>query len=181
MVPYFRRLKFAFRTFFSILDHSRVPDDVAEELSAGRVAKEEARPAAPAVPVEASQPDSDRALQMLALLQRDGRLIDFLMEDLGGYSDAQIGAAVRDVHAGCRKAIERYVALRPVIDEEEGRPVTIDRGADPASVKVVGNVPGSPPFRGVLRHRGWDAARVDLPPLAPAGRTIVAPAEVEVS
>ena len=178
MVPYFRRLKFAFRTFFSILDHSRVPDDVVAALSG---AKEDATMTSAAPPVPASQPDSDRALQMLALLQRDGRLIDFLMEDVSAYSDAQIGAAVRDVHAGCRTVIERYVSLRPVIDEEEGRPVTIDRGADPATVKVVGNVPGSPPFRGVLRHRGWDAARVDLPPLAPAGRSIVAPAEVEVS
>jgi hypothetical protein len=177
MVPYFRRLKFAFRTFFSILDHSRVPDDVAEALSAAKDTKMKSVPA----PAPAAQPDSDRALQMLALLQRDGRLIDFLMEDVTAYSDAQIGAAARDVHAGCRNVIERYVSLRPVIDVEEGRPVTIDRGADPATVKVVGNVPGSPPFRGVLRHRGWDAARVDLPTLAPAGRSIVAPAEVEVS
>jgi hypothetical protein len=153
MVPYFRRLKFAFRTFFSILDHSRIP----------------------------AVDSSDRALQMLSLLQRDGRLIDFLMEDLSAYSDAQIGAAVRDVHAGCRKAVERYVSLQPVIDEEEGRPVTIDRGTDPAAVKVVGNVAGSPPIRGVLRHRGWGATRVELPPLASTGRTIIAPAEVEVS
>jgi Domain of unknown function (DUF2760) len=68
-----------------------------------------------------------------------------------------------------------------VLEDEEGRPVTIDRGADPASVKVVGSVAGAPPYRGVLRHRGWQATRVDLPPLPSAGRTILAPAEVEIS
>ena len=178
MVPYGRRLKYAFRTFFSILDHSRIPEDVVEAMvkKEERVAEKEEAAAAPAV--DASH---DRALQMLALLQRDGRLVDFLMEDLTPYSDVQIGAAVRDVHAGSRKALERYVSLAPVIDDEEGRPVTIDRGTDPARIKVVGNVASTPPLTGVLRHRGWDATRVDLPPLPSAGRSVVAPAEVEVS
>ena len=185
MVPYGRRLKYAFRTFFSILDHSRIPDDVVEAMvrkkegsesgaeREGKTAEEAAPPA-----VDASM---DRALQMLALLQRDGRLVDFLMEDLAAYSDGQIGAAVRDVHSGSRKALERYVSLEPVIDDDEGRPVTIDRGTDPARIKVVGNVAGTPPLTGVLRHRGWDATRVELPPLPSAGRSVVAPAEVEIS
>jgi hypothetical protein len=174
MIPYGRRLKFAFRTFFSILDHSRIPDDVASALGMSTPEREEAP--APVVPES-----TDRALQMLAILQRDGRLVDFLMEDLGAYQDAQIGAAARDVHAGCRKALTRYVALESVLDDEEGQTVTVDRAADPSSVKVVGSVAGAPPYRGVLRHRGWRATRVDLPPLAAAGRTILAPAEVEVS
>src|SRR5207253_6846543 len=36
------------------------------------------------------------AVQLLAILQREGRLLDFLQEDVDGYADAQIGAAVRD-------------------------------------------------------------------------------------
>ena len=172
MIPYGRRLKYAFRTFFSILDYSRIPDDVVDAM-----VKKESQAPEPVPPPESS----DRALQVLALLQRDGRLIDFLMEDLTSYPDAQIGAAVRDVHAGCRESINRYLSLEPVIDDEEGRPVTVDRGMDPARVKVVGNVAGTPPFNGVLRHRGWDATRIDLPPLASSGRNIIAPAEVEVS
>jgi hypothetical protein len=176
MIPYFRRWKFALRTFFSILDHSRIPGDVADALQAGQ---EPAAPAPSAPPPPADS--SDRALQMLALLQRDGRLIDFLMEDLSAYSDAQIGAAVRDVHGGCRTAVDRYLSLVPVIGDEEGRQVTVDRGSDPASVKVVGNVAGAPPFQGVLRHRGWLATRIDLPPLPSTGRSVLAPAEVEVS
>lgn len=172
MISYGRRLKFAFRTFFSILDHSRIPDDVLEALT------ERPQPA----PVDRPTGDSsDRAIQILALLQRDGRLIDFLMEDLGAYPDAQVGAATRDVHAGCRKALQRYFTLAPVLDEDEGQIVTVDRDLDPASVKVVGNVAGSPPYRGVLRHRGWETARLELPPLPASGRTVLAPAEVEVS
>lgn len=174
MIPYFRRVKFAFRTFFSILDHSRIPEDVAEAMTAPA-------PAAPAQPLaSAGDVGADRAAQLLALLQRDGRLVDFLMEDLGGYQDAQVGAAVRDVHAGCRQALARYLTLAPVIDDEEGQSIVVDRDADPARIKVVGNIPGQPPYRGVLRHRGWEATRLELPPLPASGRSVVAPAEVEV-
>ena len=174
MVPYGRRLKYAFRTFFSILDRSRIPDDV---LAAFVEPPEPAKP-----PPEPPKRESvARATQMLALLQRDGRLIDFLMEDLAAYPDAQIGAAVRDVHAGCRQALDRYLTLQPVLDDEEGRPVTVERGMDAASIKMVGNVVGQPPFRGVLRHRGWEATRVELPPLPSTGHNILAPAEVEIS
>lgn len=172
MIPYGRRLKYAFRTFFSILDYSRIPQDVVDAM----VKRE------PIAPAPAPAPESsDRALQVLALLQRDGRLIDFLMEDLTAYADAQIGAAVRDVHAGCRESLRRYLTLEPVIDDEEGQQVTVESGMDPARVRVIGNVAGAPPFNGVLRHRGWDATRIELPPLPSAARTVIAPAEVEVS
>lgn len=174
MIPYFRRLTYAFRSFFSILDHSRVPDDVVAALVRAPAARRESAP-----PIAQPEP-ADRATQLLALLQRDGRLLDFLMEDVGAYADAQVGAAVRDVHAGCRAALTRYLSIAPVMDEEEGDAVTVDRGADPARIKVVGNVAGQPPYRGILRHRGWEATRVELPPASSAGRTILAPAEVEV-
>jgi hypothetical protein len=109
MVSYWRRVGFAVRTFFSILDHGRIPEDVAADLGAGRRGGEGAGCGGRA-PAETSH----RAVQMLALLQRDGRLVDFLMEDLSGYQDAQVGAAVRDVHAGCRQALTRYFTLAPV-------------------------------------------------------------------
>ena len=129
------------------------------------------------MPVEAF----DRAVQMLALLQRDGRLIDFLAEDVAPYPDAQLGAAVRSVHDSCRKALERYVKLEPVIVSDEDHPVTVQAGFDPASIKVIGNVVGKPPFRGLLRHRGWRAVEVNLPSLPEgAGRSVVARAEVEI-
>jgi len=115
------------------------------------------------------------------LLQRDGRLIDFITEDIAPYQDAQVGAAARDVHESCRKAIDHYLTLEPVIASEEGHPVTVEPGFDPAAIKLIGNVTGHPPLRGLLRHRGWRVARANLPPLPESdGRTIIAPAEVEI-
>lgn len=176
MISHGKRWKYAFRAFFSLIVHGRIADDI---LAALQPARATASPSAP-TPAPAAAESSDRAVQIMALLQRDGRLVDFLMEDLSAYADAQIGKAVRDVHAGCRESLGRYMTLAPVVNEEEGHQTTIAPGSDPARVKVVGNV-GAPPVRGVLRHRGWEAVRVDLPPLPAAGRTIVAPAEVEVA
>ena len=175
MVPYFRRVTYAFRSFFSILDHSRVPDDVVSALGQAPAGKVEvSRPAAPEVP------PVDRATQLLALLQRDGRLLDFLMEDLAAYGDAQIGAAARDVHAGCRTVVTRYLSISPVVDEEEGQRLTVERGTDPARIKVVGNIAGEPPYTGVVRHRGWRLTRVELPQIPSAVHSVLAPAEIEV-
>lgn len=173
MISYGKRLKYAFRSFFSILDHGRIPDDIVSALVKPQESVATARPA--------TDDGSDRALQVLALLQRDGRLVDFLMEDIALYADAQIGAAVRDVHSGCGQALRRYFTLEPVLDEDEGGAVVVAQGSDPARIKVVGNTTGVPPLRGIVRHRGWEAGKADLPPLPATGRTIVAPAEVEVS
>jgi Domain of unknown function (DUF2760) len=166
------RVKLAFAAFFTILFKGRLP-----------VALQTAAPASPppaaAPPVTGDPPD--RAIQMLALLQRDGRLIDFLMEDLGTYSDTQIGTAVRDVHAGCRRALDHYISLESILDGREGEQTMVAQELDAGAVRLVGNVTGRPPFRGTLLHRGWRTSRVDLPPLGPdAGRRIVAQAEVEV-
>jgi hypothetical protein len=120
-------------------------------------------------------------VQLLALLQRDARLLDFLMEDLTGYADAQIGAAVREVHAGARKALRQYLEVEPVLDGAEDQPVTLP-SIDPSEVKLVGRVTSGAPVRGTLRHRGWRSARVQLPGLPPpAARQVIAPAEVEVA
>jgi len=176
MIPFGKRLALAFSAWFSILGSGELPDDVQAAMVR---APERVAPPAPAPPPPPPDP-GHRATQLLALLQRDGRLVDFLMEDLTAYADAQIGAAVRDVHAGSRQAIERYVTLRPVIDDEEGRPVPLEIPIDAARVKVVGSGAATPQ-RGVLRHRGWEAVSLNLPPLPPTGLSIVAPAEVEVA
>jgi hypothetical protein len=175
MIPFGKRLSLAFSAWFSIIGSGELPDDVTAALVKPMA------PPAPAPPAPAPPDPGHRATQVLAILQRDGRLIDFLMEDLTAYDDAQIGAAVRDVHAGSREALQRYFTLEPVLDDEEGRPVTLDRNVDAARVKVVGSVTGSAAIRGVLRHRGWEATRVALPPLPSSGHNVVAPAEVEVS
>jgi hypothetical protein len=159
-----------------MLGSGTIPEDVVKETVA--LPPAEPKPSKPA-PKPAEPPD--RAIQMLALLQRDGRLVDFFSEDISPYSDEQVGAAVRAVHEGCRQALDRYLTLEPVLDSEEGKPVTVQAGFDPAAIKLIGNVGPTPPFRGLLRHRGWKVTRADLPPLPDGtGRTVVAPGEVEI-
>jgi Domain of unknown function (DUF2760) len=180
MLSHGTRWKYAFRAFFSLIFHGRIADDILAAFAAPLPAAPARVAPAPPPPVETPRENNARAAQILAILQRDGRLVDFLMEDLAAYSNEQVGAAVRDVHRGCRQALDKYATLAPVFDAAEGSTVTVDAGTDAARVKVVGNAAGSPPFRGVLRHRGWDATRLELPPLPATGRTVLAPAEVEI-
>ena len=164
------RVKLACAAFFTILFKGRLPAPLQHPATT-----------APAPTVSVVADTVDRAVQLLALLQRDGRLVDFLLEDVAAYSDAQIGSAVRDVHAGCRRALDRYVTLEPILDGREGEATTIAQ-VNPATVRLVGNVTGQPPFRGRLLHRGWRTTRVDLPPLGEdATRSVVAQGEVEVA
>ncbi len=133
-------------------------------------------------PQETAMSAEAGAVQMLAILQRQGRFVDFLQEDLSLYDDAQIGAAVRTIHAGCKQALAEHAKLEPIYKEPEGSTVTVQSGFDMESVRLTGNVVGEPPFTGELQHRGWRVARVDLPKQGSVrGRElIVAAAEVEV-
>jgi len=122
-------------------------------------------------------------LRILAVLQRDGRLVDFLQEEIDTFTDAQIGAAVRDIHQGCRKALRDYLTIEPVLGGGEDSPVTVAPDFDPAEIRLTGNVQGSPPFRGVLKHHGWRVKSVQLPvlPSSRGGSSLLAPAEVEIA
>jgi hypothetical protein len=122
-------------------------------------------------------------LRVLAVLQRDGRLVDFLLEDIDGLSDPMIGAAVRDIHRDCRNVLRNYLTLEPVISSPEGEPITVPTGFDAAEIRLTGNVFGSPPFKGILKHPGWRVKSAHLPTL-PATRNqtaVLAPAEVELA
>jgi hypothetical protein len=156
------RIWLAFRTFWRIITD---PDFAAR-----------VEPLYSRVP---SGPD----LRVLAVLQRDGRLVDFLEEEIDGYSDAQIGAAVRDIHRGCRKSLHDYLTIEPVIDAAEEQQVTVPVDFDPAAIRLVGNINGSPPFQGVLKHHGWRVRSVHLPllPVARDDASVLSPAEVEIS
>ncbi len=123
----------------------------------------------------------EAALQLLALLQREGRLIDFLEEDVAAFSDAQIGAAARVVHDGCRKALREHFPMEAVRTEEEGSNVTLAKGYDAHLVRITGNVTGEAPFRGKLAHRGWKVREVKLPKMTEGhDASVVCAAEVEV-
>jgi hypothetical protein len=178
------RILLAFRSFFNILFSGALSEATVLELGLTRrgaaaapkaaATKAAATPAAPAAKV------SDGALQILSILQRDSRLIDFIMEDISAYSDDQIGAAVRGLHDQCRESLMRYVTLTPVVDSVEGTYTKTPAG-DAAAVKFIGNVPAGTPAGGTLRHKGWRASKIDLPALAPKqDAAILAPAEIEI-
>jgi hypothetical protein len=136
---------------------------------------------APAPSPIAAAADPTPALQLLALLQREGRLVDFLQQDIASFSDADVGTSARVVHEGCRKALRAHATVEPVRPEDEGTRVTLPPGFDPDEVKLVGDVKGQGPFTGVLRHRGWRATRLELPRLVGShDARVLAPAEVEV-
>jgi hypothetical protein len=122
------------------------------------------------------------SLQTLVVLQRNGRLIDFLQENLSEYDDAQIGAAVRSIHSGCKETLSKYIDLKPIFKDEEGKEVTVDEGFDSRAIQLTGNVKGNPPFKGILRHRGWRAVKVQVPQLTSQeeGNNVLAPAEIEI-
>jgi len=171
------RIAAAFRSFFSILFSGVLPEDIASEFGFVKP-----RPAPVTPPVELPKV-SDGALQLLHILQRDSRLIDFLMEDIAGYADDQIGAAVRTLHGDCRTSLTRHLTLAPVIDAVEGTYQKLDasKAPDPNRIKLVGNVPASGKVPGgTLRHRGWLASSINLPPLGKQDASVVAPAEIEV-
>lgn len=194
------RIGLSFKAFFRILSDAGFAEGV-QRLAAGKTSEapgtrapetvEAVTPASPpTVPrpalasahAPAPAPARSEALTLLAVLQREARLVDFLKEEIAPYSNEQVGAAVRDVHRDAAAVLERLFALKPVMTESEGASVQVPSGADAARVRLVGNVAGQPPYRGNLRHAGWEATRVQLPEWsgADASARVVAPAEVEV-
>jgi Domain of unknown function (DUF2760) len=120
-------------------------------------------------------------LFVLSMLQREGRFVDFLQEDIAGFSDAEVGGAARVVHEGCRKVVRQYLSLEPVLRDPEGTPVTVPTGFDAQRIRLTGNVAGEPPFHGALRHHGWMTTSVRLPNVPEAmDPRVIAPAEVEL-
>jgi hypothetical protein len=177
------RIVLAFRSFFNILFSGTLSDGVLDGLRLTQRAAAAFKPsAAPKAAAAAPVPSvrvSDGALQLLAILQRDARLVDFLMEDIAGYADDQVGAAVRELHDQCRDSLRRAITLEPVIDGVEGTFAKAP-SADSNVVKFIGNVPAKPPSGGTLRHKGWKAVKIDLPALAGKDAAVIAPAEIEI-
>lgn len=135
------------------------------------------------VPVEqrVEVPTDTAALQLLGLLQREARFVDFIQEDVAPYTDAEIGAAARVVHAGCRKVLGEHFTIAPVRPETEGARIILPAGFDAAAVRLTGHVVGQAPFTGTLGHRGWQVTQVQLPQLTdPQAAKVLAQAEVEL-
>lgn len=176
-----RRIPLAFGAFFNTLadaDYAARVAALGEPAAAPAPAAPTAAPA-PAPTLKEARPDA--ALQLLGLLQREARLIDFTQENLSGYADADIGAAARVVHEGCAKVLREHFTIEPVRAESEGSRIVLGEGFDAGAIRLTGNVVGKPPFRGSLSHRGWRATGTRLPKLADShDASVLAPAEVEL-
>ena len=195
------RFTLAFRCFFKLLFTGKLPAAAAARLPEPP-AEARALPEPKKEPEKADKVDRkpaevkpvvkpsgdlaahhrDGALALLALLQREGRLVDFLRESLDSYDDADIGVAVRDIHRGCKKVIEEHFVLEAVMPGEEDTRVKVPAGFDPGEVRLIGKISGEPPFTGTLRHHGWRVTEVKLPTLTEGvDRRVLAPAEVEIA
>jgi hypothetical protein len=185
---FWSRLSLAFGALFKTMGDAefaaRIRDDQVGPVAAPAPAPAPASAPTPApapAPVTLRVATPDAAMQLLALLQREARLIDFANENIAAYADADIGAAARVVHEGCARVLREHFTIEPVRTELEGARLTLPEGFDAASVRLTGNVVGKAPFTGVLNHRGWRVAEVRLPQLAEQhDARILAPAEVEL-
>jgi hypothetical protein len=145
--------------------------------------KPQAEPARPAPPAPAAARADAEIVSFLATLQEKGRLVDFLMDDINPYNDAQVGAAARVVHAGCKRVLQEHFNIHPLRTEDEGSTVQVPVGYAAGEYRLVGKIAGQAPFSGVLIHRGWKTDMVKLPqllPSAPGQLPAIASAEVEL-
>ncbi len=179
-----RRIWLAIRVFFLVLFNRAVAARIGEALAGqGKTLAEVPAPPKPKPAPPPCGPIRSEALTLLATLQREARFVDFVQEPLTGYSDAQVGAAARDVHRDCGKVLERLFALRPIVASQEGVEVEVPVGFDPGRYRLTGNVTGQPPFRGRLAHPGWEATICELPKWSgrQSAARVVAPVEVELA
>lgn len=165
------RLIDAFKAFWQVLTGTDLaPRSLLDELQKA---------------LEATETTPDRfaegAVYTLVLMQREGRLVDFLQENIEGFSDEQIGAAVRSIHAGAAKVLAESFRIRPVLEGDEGSPIEIGDEFDPKTVRLTGNVPDAPPYKGKLTHKGWRANDAHFPSRSDARNPqVIQAAEVEI-
>jgi hypothetical protein len=180
-LPLLTRLWFAWLCFFKVLFDATFAARAWGLKEGAALPPAPPQPQLPPQPLAVKAADETSALQLLSLLQREGRLVDFLQQDIASFPDTDVGAAARVVHEGCRKALRTHAQIAPVRSEDEGARVQLAAGFDADSVKLVGDVRGQPPYAGVLRHRGWRAVRIELPRIVgDYDAHILAPAEVEL-
>ena len=180
------RLFLATRVFFKILSNSALAE-VMQKHFGGKAPAALPAPEAPPTPKlppapAPKAPLRSEAITLLATLQREARFLDFLMEPLAGYADAQVGAVARDVHRDCGAVVKRLFDPRPSVAQEEGGTLEVSAGFDAGRYRLTGNVAGQPPYRGRLVHPGWEAAKCELPTWTGTkdSARVIAPAEVEL-
>jgi hypothetical protein len=194
-LSFFARLWLAFLCFWRVVASGAFAQAVyplSQAYDAGTLGAGTPTPALPKPPPEpkkaepppalAPEREHASALALLSMLQREGRLIDFLQENVASFSDAEVGAAARIVHEGSRKVVQQYLALKPVLPDSEGARVNVPVGFDAQRIRLTGNVAGQPPYSGSLKHHGWVTTEVKFPSVSPAlDPRVLAPAEVELA
>jgi hypothetical protein len=192
-LSFFARFWLAFLCFWRVLvsgTFAQAVHPLSQAYDAGTLGAGAPTPALPKPepkkaeppPTQAPEREHASALVLLSMLQREGRLIDFLQENVAGFPDADVGAAARIVHEGCRKVVQQYLALKPVLPEAEGARVNVPAGFDAQRIRLTGNVAGQPPYTGSLKHHGWVTTEVKFPTVSPAlDPRVLAPAEVELA
>ena len=135
----------------------------------------EQQPAAPPEPKPAPPQRSD-AIALLAAFQRDGRLVDFLMEPIDGFTDEQLGAAARDLHRGCAATLTRLAPVQPIVDAEDGTTVAASDFTAGAVRSIGGDATAGP-----LLHPGWKVKQTKLPVWTGTAdeAAIIMPAEIQ--
>lgn len=128
------------------------------------------------------KPLRSEAVTLLSALQRDARLIDFLMENITTYDDAQIGAAVRDVHKKSKDSLQKMFAIESASSLTESNNTKVPENFDQGLYTLTGKVSGKGPFNGTVEHAGWKITKAEIPLWngSPESATIIAPIEVEV-
>jgi hypothetical protein len=193
-LSFFARLWLAFLCFWRVLvsgPFAQAVHPLSQAYDAGTLGAGTPTPALPkppeprkAEPAPTLAPEREHAsaLVLLSMLQREGRLIDFLQENVASFSDAEVGAAARIIHEGCRKVVQQYLSLKPVLPESEGARVSVPVGFDAQRIRLTGNVAGQPPYSGALKHHGWVTTEVKFPSVSAAlDPRVLAPAEVELA
>jgi hypothetical protein len=177
------RIGTAFRAFYAALRSHEAAERIAAALAEPALPKIDREAKPPPAPRAEAPPARSEAITLLAALQREARLVDLVKEPLDQYTDEQIGGAARNVLRDCAAVLERFFVLQPLLGQDEGSAVEVPRAYDPARYKLAGQVEGNGPFRGTLAHRGWQAARCQLPAWTGSkdSALVIAPAEVEIS
>ena len=174
----------ATKAFCKLLFNSELSASFDQLITEGSAAKIESKPAAaaPSAPNKPIVPARSDAISLLSALQREARLLDLVTESLDGYSDAQIGAAAKEVLRDSGSVIERMFGLKPMTDAADGSELETPAKFEASEYRLTGSVSGSGPFRGTVAHHGWKATKCDVPKWTgdKSSAMIIAPIELEI-
>ncbi len=125
--------------------------------------------------------NNNAAKQLLKILQKQGRLLDFLTQNIDQFNDKEVANAAKVVHRGCNRALKKHCIIKAIYDTNENTNITLNPNFDRSKVNLTGNHHIKSPIKGILIHKGWQIESLSLPTLTEkANPDILQPAEIEV-